>query len=235
MSESNRNRAERLFDAVGAIDDKHIQDAMSPAKAREHIAYRKKKRITVTCAACICCIIVGVLLRIPGLDNQPPSNSPTPDHSDKAHAQTETSRQDPPDGNGHTPEEVSLSLEYVLTSNASSQRITKLSADEIDLHDRDAKLIWQYEGEEHSNVAAITESSSLRLIIAELDRPLTDLSADESDRIGVKLWISYGDGRVDSPYLKHTSGNTGYGVLFDYCAEVEPNADLTEAVLKLLI
>ena len=48
------------------------------------------------------------------------------------------------------------------------------------------------------------------------------------------MWIVYEDGRVVSPYLKHTQGNVSYGSLFDYSAEVEPNAALVKALHEVL-
>ncbi len=232
---SENKRTERLFDAIGAIDDRLIQDAMSPAKARAQVAHRKKMRISLTSAACICTIVGVILLRIPKLDTDPSVGSPDPEKTGEystSAGQNETPSKG--DLNASVSELNPPSLEQVLQYNASSQNITRLSADEIDLHDSTAKLIWQHDGDEHYNVAQITHPSSLKIITAELDRPCSDLSADCSDMISTKLWVCYGDGRVDSPYLKHTPGNTGYGVLFDYCAEVEPSSALTEAVLTII-
>ena len=132
------------------------------------------------------------------------------------------------------PEKVPHSLEYALSQGHSSQKVLRLSAEDIDLHDNSPKLIWQIDGEEHYNVAPISKTSTLDSITTQLDSPLADLSAEESEQISVKAWIAYGDGRVDSPYLKHTAGNTGYGVLFDYCAEVEPSSELTDTILDLI-
>ena len=69
---------------------------------------------------------------------------------------------------------------------------------------------------------------------AQLDHPATQLSREDSESVEVKVWLSYGDGTVVSPYLKHTRGNTGYGTLFDYSAEVEPSEKLTSTIHKLL-
>ena len=229
MNEQNEKRAERLFDAIGGIDDMLIQNAMSPARAREHISQRRRTRFSLVAAACVCCIITVTLLSIPNLGTQPSTNAPVDSDSIAS-----VGSQQSPEGNGSMLEDVPHSLEYALSQGHSSQRVLRLSGEEIDLHDNSPKLIWQIDGEEYYNVAPISKASTLDSITTQLDRPLADLSAEESEQISVKAWIAYGDGRVDSPYLKHTAGNTGYGVLFDYCAEVEPSSELTDTILDLI-
>ena len=112
--------------------------------------------------------------------------------------------------------------------------ITHLSKDKLELLDSTPKLIWQFDGEEYYSVAKIKHTDSLNVITRELDSPSSNLTAEESEQINVRVWISYGNGRIISPYLKHTPGNTGMGALFDYSAEVEPSAEFTEAVLELI-
>ena len=235
MSERREKRAERLFDSIGTLDDRLVQDAMSPKKAREHIARRRRMQISTVAAACLCCIMVVALLKIPDLSKQPEIDDHDNERSEATSAnKAPVETQQSSDGNSLAPEEVRYSLEHVLTQSQSSPNVLRLSADEIDLHDKSAKLIWKVDGDDHYNVAQINKVSSLKAITAQLDRPLADLSAEDAEQISIKTWIAYGDGRVDSPYLKHTPGNTGYGVLFDYCAEVEPNSELTNTILDLI-
>ena len=49
-----------------------------------------------------------------------------------------------------------------------------------------------------------------------------------------RVWIVYGDGSVVSPYLQISNGNDGAGEMFDYNAEVIPNADFTFCLSDIL-
>ena len=223
MNEHNQKRAERLFDAIGGIDDELIQDAMSPIKARERIASRRRMRISAVAAACLFCLVVGAILKLPDLGRM--TNSVSRDPSEvQTQPSTEESLQNV----------IPSSLESTLSLNTDSAKITRISQDELDLQDDTPKLIWQFDGEEDYSVAKIKQTDSLNVITRELDRPASDLSAVQAEKISVRMWISYGDGKIISPYLKHTPGNTGMGVLFDYSAEVEPSAKLTQTILELI-
>lgn len=219
MNERNNKSADRLYDAIGGIDDKLIADAMTPARAREYAKTKQRHRITQVAVACLFCLVGAVILRLPvfrGSQNEP-SDTDSDTHSNIIQDK----------------HEVHMTLESMLESASNSPQVKQIKLENIDLHDNTAKLIWQYKGEEEYNVTLISKQSSLDTITTQLDHPATQLSAEDSESVGVKVWLSYGDGKVVSPYLKNTRGNTGYGVLFDYSAEVEPSEKLTSTIYKL--
>lgn len=230
MNEHNEKRAERLFDAIGGIDDRLIQDAMSPKKARDFIASRRRMRISITAVACLFCLVIGALIRLPDLGGK--INTDSPDRGDEQ-SNTSVQTQPTPDKNP-APNAPHRSLEQVLNLSSTSAKVTYLSADKLELRDSRSKLIWQFEGDDGYNVVNIDSQSKLDTITAQLDSPAFRLNAESSEKLSVKLWIAYGDGRIVSPYLVHAPGNTGIGALFDYNAEVEPSAKLTEAILQII-
>ena len=220
MNEHQNKSTERLYDAIGGIDDKLIYDAQTPARAREYVYTRQRHRITVIAVACLFCIVAVVTLRLPDVireNSKSPSDTNADTHSNAIQDKLE----------GH------ITLEAMLDGITVSSKVEQVKIEDIDLLDSTAKLIWQHDGEDAYNVTFISEKSDLNVITTQLDHPASQLSEDDSESVGVKVWISYGDGRVVSPYLKNTRGNTGYGVLFDYSAEVEPSEKLTSTIYKL--
>ena len=220
MNEQRSKSAERLYDAIGGIDDKLIHDAATPKKAREYAKARSRHRITQVAVACLFCLVVTVIVRLPVIhnDTKEPTDTTPDTHSNSLHDKTESY----------------TTLESMLEGASSSHQIEQVKLEDIDLLDKTAKLIWLYEGEDEYNVTIISKKSALDTIKAQLDHPATQLSRENSESVEVKVWLSYGDGTVVSPYLKHTRGNTGYGTLFDYSAEVEPSEKLTSTIHKLL-
>ncbi len=232
MNEHDQKRTERLFDAIGGIDDRLIQDAMSPKKARERIAAQKRMRISVAAVACLFCLVVGAVLRLPDLGGRVNSNSPSDGDEQSTNAPSTTHEK--PDHSSPSADVIPSSLENTLSISTDSSTVIRLSSDKLGLLDSTPKLIWRFDGDEHYNVVKIARTDDLGVITGELGRPSAELSAEDSERVGVKMWISYGDGRIVSPYLKQSPGNTGMGALFDYNAEVEPSAKLTESIYELI-
>lgn len=95
-----------------------------------------------------------------------------------------------------------------------------------------AALIWQPVGEDGYYVYTL-EESELKRLDSRLEKEQT-LAARNADEPSVKLWISYGDGRIATPYLPKTNGNIGVCEPFDYSAELTPSDDLVALVGDIL-
>lgn len=106
-------------------------------------------------------------------------------------------------------------------------------AEELQLFGGKASIIWQQNGEGDYFVLDVGSDTVVKSIRRELEREGALLPPD-AESPDIKVWISYGDGSVVSPYLKNTAGNIGYGRLFDYSAEVLPSEGLAELVDGLL-
>ena len=99
-----------------------------------------------------------------------------------------------------------------------------------DLFDGEPRLIWE---------TADGQLYGVTLSAAELDH--LDRESGRGDKIGdlsleaeVKVWISYGNGLVISPYLEDTPGNVGYGELFDYLPEIIPSSAVTGRIQTII-
>lgn len=128
----------------------------------------------------------------------------------------------------------SISLDSALSSAEESGRtVSYSSSEQIDLFDGMAKIVWS-EGEDYHVINIRTESEKRRLDSALRHTYSLDNEFTESHSLEMSVWISYGDGRVISPYLKNSYGNVGYGELFDYEAEIIPSERLSELVNYLV-
>lgn len=95
-----------------------------------------------------------------------------------------------------------------------------------------AALIWQIAGEDGYYVHTLDEGELSRLD-SRLEKEQT-LAARNADEPSVKLWISYGNGCIATPYLPKTSGNIGICKPFDYSAELVPSDELVALVGSIL-
>ena len=221
MMKDNRDRAEHLYDAIGEIDDKLIADAESSALARAYIKARRKRRLSLACAACVCLLLLGAALRIPDVIRAPQdlSNDSSPDTHQNAAADKAP---------------APSTLAALLKEAEDSKKVSVLAANELPVISQTAMLVWQSEGEQDYRAIKIPDAKTKERITKALDTPKAAFSPEDSEALDLWVWIVYEDGRVVSPYLKHTQGNVSYGSLFDYSAEVEPNAALVKALHEVL-
>ena len=56
----------------------------------------------------------------------------------------------------------------------------------------------------------------------------------DENNVSVRVWIACGDGSVVSPYLTSSKGNTGYGSLFEYDPEIEPDEKFISYIETLI-
>ena len=127
-----------------------------------------------------------------------------------------------------------VTLEESLADAETSGRVmTYQSADDIDLFDGVTRIVWS-EGAEYYAIGLSNSSDRSRLDGALRDNYSKPNNVSGGDEYQVKVWISYGDGSVVTPYLKDSAGNVGYGELFDYEAEIVPSESLAELVSDLV-
>ena len=125
-------------------------------------------------------------------------------------------------------------LEQVLSDVEDSERVMSYrSAEDIELFDGEAKIIWS-DGEEYNVIRLSGEFEKNRLNSAMNQSFARAKAVGEDDNVSVLVWISYGDGRVITPYLKNTVGNVGYGEFFEYDPEIVPTEELSDFVNDLI-
>lgn len=126
-------------------------------------------------------------------------------------------------------EESLTGLDAVLI--AAKELVPQKSAEQLaDISS--AALIWQPVGEDGYYVYTL-EESELKRLDGRLEKEQT-LAARNADEPTVRLWISYGNGRIVTPYLPKTNGNIGICEPFEYSAEIIPSDDLVALVGSIL-
>lgn len=216
MKEQRDVRAQNLFEAFNYIDDKLIADAQTPQKA---IAYKKARQRFVrsaVAAACVFAVVCSGILHNT-LSNDLPMQDSTYDTQSNVQMPSNDSR---------------VTLESTLMSPHSSKKVKKVSLEQIDFFGK-TSIIWRVNGEDEYNLVKVDTSISQALKDG-LVLSSTALSPQEADEVCVEVWLSLGDGRVVSPYLKNSKGNVGYAELFEYTPEVEPNKEFTNLVNDLI-
>ena len=213
MNSGKQLGAERLFDAMGMIDDVLIAEAQTPSFTKEKRGLGRRFYAALTACACLV-IAVGLLGR--GLWNVLlAENDATPNETVM---DTEQS-----------PATMAQTLERL----SENPRTRVASAEELSLFDGVAKLIWQMEGEDEYRVISVTSASQARKMQTYLTRGRDAITPEEAETVGCSVWFAYGDGRVVSPYLKASEGNVGYGEVFEYAPEVMPHDELIRLIGEL--
>lgn len=154
MTDEKRLAAERLFDAVGELDDNLLDAALNFKKPRAKIL---TSRPFISTLSAVAAVLVLAVLVFPRMNSADESNMERSDTD----IPTLTSALEQADYSGVT---------------------TLSSTDEVDLFDETPKIIWQYTGAETCYTVDITHSDLNRLINYASYAP-NDTAPDDSCRI----------------------------------------------------
>ncbi len=220
MIRNDRKSAERLFDAIGMIDDGIIAECQSPdasvcKKSRASFNFRRTVALFASLAVVSVCLCAGFV--ISKLSDKKGDSLPNDDGKDNV---------------GATEQGFEKRFDAVLNNAVSSSNTEKLSLDEIDFFDGEINLIWTDAQTDEYYVLKLNESEEI--VNEGLKKGYSQVSADTdtSNRIGYAVWISYGNGEVVSPELKYSQGNVGYCELFEYSREVVPSETIVSLIEK---
>ncbi len=205
-------QAERLFDAIGLIDDRIIAEAAAPFEKKKKIPATRAIGAFASALALTLVVFVGASFF---LDNMVDGDM------DK----TEDMASDPT--------ESALALSSTLMSLKSDTTILVMSYEEIEYFGDRTSIIWRYEGESEYRVEYISRVRAAELR-SELEKSSKAANTLTDEQMPCEVWICYGDGTVVSPYLKLSEGNTGYRELFDYNPEIEPSEELVKLINDLI-
>lgn len=205
MTEQRIKQAEALFCAIGTIDDEIVAAAQSPNFVRRRALWRNG--VIAAVAACVA-LAIGVGALGAGM------LASLFGGADKV--------QDEP-----------LTLDAVLQGATDNDSVMRLDEDDIDLFSGKTSLIWQNGGEGDYCVVELKSDYDASRLKRELYYQTEEVNAEEAKAINCRVWVSFGDGTVVSPHLKHSAGNIGYGKLFDYDPELMPSDSLAELVNTL--
>ena len=214
--EEKRICAERLFDAIGDMDDRFVLEAESPYVRRSGVRWFRAVLIGAASVALALSVTVGVF--VVGMMGK--GQSGAKDDADDLQ------------------DNIQESMEESLGSTTLSARLSSVRAQtadsvaresDIDLFDGTPRVIWKYSDEELFRTKSISHDEYQRLT-ALMAKNKGERVDDPSDNSLEGVWIASGDGLVISPCLEQTAGNVGYGEIFDYVPEYEPSAELTDSL-----
>ena len=208
MKNAKKEKALRLFLAIGEVDEDLLQDALRWRPARRSVA----KRIWLLAAtlSLVSVILVGtvlVMLRTP---------APLPPFPDS------------PDNPSHP-----IDLEILLQNERHESDYVSLEDEtEIPFGNGESYLVWQYEDSETLCMSRGLTEDETKLLTREIGKG-SEVGKD-SPTLSCHVWIVLADGSVLSPYLKQTDGNIGAATLFDYEAELIPSQELSSCISDIL-
>lgn len=192
----NRKRAERLFLAIGQVDDEQLLSLMSgipTPSVRKTLAVRMKRwsRAAVAAMLLIATLIAGARM----LGILTPSGEPQP---------TET-----------TLEELLLAHIPEMTKVEQEQSLYFFSGTPT--------LICRFGDREEYYLRSLDGigKDALKLLVGQSDgKPLTP---EQSRALSLRVWVCDGKGMIASPQLTYAPGNFSYGCLNDFLPEIEPS------------
>ncbi|MBR3687352.1 MAG: hypothetical protein IKL66_07725 [Clostridia bacterium] len=217
-----KEKAERLLDSIGNIDDSLLDEAIGYKSARRYNLHQLG--LMAACVALICFIAAAMpMLR----------NMSMVGDSDENSEQNSGGVVENPDKNPENNEEVErVSLDAYMSDvrGASLDNCTVYPSAESLTYTGNASLVWQYADGDEVYVATL---SSMQL--GELQKAMGSGKevGESSPELDCYVWIVDGQGTVVSPYLKEGAGNEGC-VIFGYEAEIIPDEEFVERVSEIL-
>lgn len=221
MRNDKMKKTAYLFDEIGRIDDRLLQEAMRfDCRTANTVKWRKVLLIAATLSLSLILMlqmVVGLSRRdwFPnwGKEEVPPADEPL----DGA-----------PTGNGD------WALDGVLNAGTRGNGVEVLaSAEEYGFFDGTARLVWQYRGEEQIYVSRSLTASEVEALLGAMTGTRTAVATEEEQPLW-RIWLVCDNGEVRTPYLENSQGNIGYGDFFDYHAEVIPAEEWISCVSEIL-
>lgn len=224
MKQDRLQKSEYLFREIGNIHDRWVTEAMTYQPKRSPIP-----RVLLIAASIALSTALLVSTLLVGLHQSTP----------KGNTNAGTNQEDSADigGNSNSPDKnfASFELDALLLEykTAPSESFTVLpSPIAINFFSNKVQVAWQYLDSSAVYISrALTEDEILRM---EKNLDSSTNATNTINQPQCKIWILYGDGRVVSPYLHPSIGNTGAGELFDYHIEVIPNAEFSSCLSEIL-
>lgn len=217
MNADKTRNAELLFEAIGDIDDRLIQEAQVPfVKTAPSKRCNLKAIIALAATLSIVIGMLGAFAVSRFIGNV--IDSALNDKADE----------------GESSQIFESSLSQTLIDASDMPSVSKCEADEIDFFDGNTSIIWKASDENEYCVFTLTSTSDVTRLKTELSKVKEDISPENAENSQCEVWVTFGNGTVVSPYLKNSAGNVGYAELFEYSPEVEPDAAFAEFVNDLI-
>lgn len=218
--ESVKNSAEKLYAAIGQIDDRFVSEAIAyRAKRTKSVRVHPALGITTAVAALLVLTVAiglfaGRLLREAVIHI--PSGNDTPVLWSAAEGYDANTA--------------------LLTCLSESKTKTIGYTEAPALDDGKISIIWRDEsdGTYYSVTLEALSASQERQLEALLKGTAATAVSRAGDPAPFSLWVSTGDGTAVSPYLSASSGNVSYGTPAEYAPEQLPSEALAEFLKELI-
>ena len=216
-----KDKAERLLDSIGNIDDSLIDEAIGYKAARRVNLYRFG--LMAACIALVFVIAVAspLLRKLAEVGNGGAqggeNNNGVVENTDKN------------EGNEGEVGNDRLGT-YMLSIRDSLEGYDVYPSAENLSYVGQTSLVWRYADSDEVYVATLSSKQLGELMDAMGSGKEVGESSPELD---CYVWIVDGQGVVVSPYLKDNAGNAGCEV-FDYEAEIIPDDDFVDCVSEIL-
>ena len=193
--------ANRLFDAMGEIDDRWIAEAEAVYVPARRARFGRRSLIVALTLCLMTVSVLGVLVANRSKDASPEAEHPAMDE-DVGTVATFSERM----------------------SQLKGQTTTlRVSREELNLFSGTPQVIWKYRDESDYRAKNLSHGQVDRLMTAMELNPGTQVEATDAESDLEGVWLVGGDGTVISPCLKLSDGTVGYGELFTYEPELEPS------------
>ena len=210
MKNKKQRKAELLFDAIGRLDDRLLQDALT-WRPRNRLAITRALLMAATLSLSAVIMVSGILLAL-RRDNEQKADF-TPNNDTEQTLPT-------------------ISLDATLFARRDNGSYETVSTEKLSFYDGKARIVWQYADSDQLCVSRELTRQELATLKAELGKG--ERVGTDSPSLRCSVWILCGNGEVLSPYLEASSGNVGQGELFDYEAELIPSDTLTSCISGIL-
>ncbi|MBE6685509.1 MAG: hypothetical protein E7592_07700 [Ruminococcaceae bacterium] len=216
-----KDKAERLLDSIGNIDDSLIDEAIGYKAARRVNLYRFG--LMAACIALVFVIAVAspLLRKLAEVGNGGAqggeNNNGVVENTDKN------------EGNEDEVGNDRLGT-YMLSIRDSIEGYDVYPSAENLSYVGQTSLVWRYADSDEVYVATLSSKQ-----LGELKEAMGSGKevGEVSPELDCYVWIVDGQGAVVSPYLKDGAGNEGC-VIFDYEAEIIPDEEFVECVSEIL-
>ena len=196
----------RLYEEIGYVDERFLQEAASYRARKKSPAWRALLiaaalllSFTVLLGTVAAGVTIGVIGALIDREEQPDQETLTP-------------------------------MEQMEKTMAQSS-LKPLSADELAFFGTPT-LIWSEQGSDEYYSVTLSKSQCEQLVYL-MQSSRREYTA-QSEQPTYQIWLSFGDGVVVSPYLKNTAGNAGHGTVFDYDPELEMSDDLAKYIARYI-
>lgn len=211
MSEIKRKKAEYLLDSIGEIDERMIAEAMDIKTVQ-----KSKGSFFIRSLAFAAATVIVTGLSVSLILSQT------------------LKKGDDVENVGENDIVIYQDVSDALAAAQSGNKAECFeSTESIEFFDGETKIVWKStEGGKYYTLL-IDRGKKAALSSALTETYADSKPADSESDSKTLVWISYGDGRVVSPYLKDSAGNVGYGELFEYSPEIIPSENFLKLVNSL--